>query len=546
MTIQFIGILIGIAVFGLVTIGFVMTKMFQRASKEQSFVRTGFGGQRVVKDGGAIVFPIFHEIIPINMQTLRLGVERKAKDSLITKDRLRVDVKAEFYVRVAPDTESIASAAQTLGRRTLAPDQLAALIEGKFVDALRAAAAGMDMQDLHEKRGEFVQKVQNTVAEDLRKNGLELESVSLTGLDQTSVEHFNPNNAFDAEGLAKLTLVTQTRAKERNDVEADARVAIETKNLEANKKSLELRQENEFATLEQERLVETRRAEQEADLAKQRAEREREAETARILAAQATEQARVEKERAIKVAETEAAQALEIANQASRIAIAEKSKKESESRAAADSARAEAVRAAEAVKTVEAEAQAIRSKKVAVIAAEQAAEQDATRIRVMADAELAAADKQAQARERLIEADAKRYEVEAEGTRKLNEAANIVSQSTMEFNLRKSFIEALPEVLSQMAKPMEKIDSIRIVNMGGFQNEKDGVAQSGNLTSDLTDSMLKYRLQVPVIDEMARELGIDLNRGLNGVVAGAVVPKTVIAPATEDETANLRKLAGIE
>ena len=44
----------------------------------------------------------------------------------------------------------------------------------------------MAMEELHEKRVDFVQKVQQVVSEDLSKNGLELETVSLTGLDQTS------------------------------------------------------------------------------------------------------------------------------------------------------------------------------------------------------------------------------------------------------------------------------------------------------------------------------------------------------------------------
>ena len=154
---KFIGILVGVAFIVLLAIGFWMTKLYQRASKEQAFVRTGMGGQKVVKDGGALILPVFHETIPINMQTLRLTVGRQGKDSLITKDRLRVDVKAEFYVRVAPDEASIAAAAQTLGRRTMNPDQLSELIEGKFVDVLRAVAAGMDMQDLHTQRADFVQ-----------------------------------------------------------------------------------------------------------------------------------------------------------------------------------------------------------------------------------------------------------------------------------------------------------------------------------------------------------------------------------------------------
>lgn len=197
----------------LLVLGLVLARLYKRASKEIGFVRTGFGGERVVINGGALVLPVFHETMPVNMNTVRLAVERKNADALITLDRLRIDVKAEFYVRVKPDAQSIATAAQTLGLRTMHPDALKELVEGKFVDALRSVAAGMTMAQLHEQRSEFVQKVQQVSSADLAMNGLELESVSLTGLDQTSIEHFNANNAFDAEGLTKLTEQIELRKK---------------------------------------------------------------------------------------------------------------------------------------------------------------------------------------------------------------------------------------------------------------------------------------------------------------------------------------------
>jgi len=65
-------------------------------------------------------------------------------------------------------------------------------MEGKFVDALRSVTAEITMEELHKQRGDFVQKVHTVVSEDLLKNGLELETVSLTGLDQTSRNFFNP------------------------------------------------------------------------------------------------------------------------------------------------------------------------------------------------------------------------------------------------------------------------------------------------------------------------------------------------------------------
>ena len=202
-------------------------------------MRTGLGGQNVVMNGGALVLPIVHEIIPVNMNTLRLEVKRGRESALITHDRMRVDVVAEFYVRVQPSVEAIAIAAQTLGQRTMQPEALRELVEGKFVDALRSVAAEMTMEELHEQRGEYVRLVSEAAAEDLFKNGLELETVSLTGLDQTSMEFFNPSNAFDAEGLTRLTEEIERRKKLRNDIEQDTMIQIRNKNLEAEQLGLD-------------------------------------------------------------------------------------------------------------------------------------------------------------------------------------------------------------------------------------------------------------------------------------------------------------------
>ncbi len=199
-------IIAGIIFVGLVTFGLIIARLYRRSSKEISFVRTGWGGEKVILGGGALVLPVLHEIIPVNMNTLRLEVRRADDQALITRDRMRVDVMAEFYVRVKPTADSIATAAQTLGQKTMSPNELKNLVEGKFVDSLRAVAAEMAMEELHEKRVDFVQKVQQVVSEDLHKNGLELETVSLTGLDQTGFKYFNANQALQEkmEFLFKL------------------------------------------------------------------------------------------------------------------------------------------------------------------------------------------------------------------------------------------------------------------------------------------------------------------------------------------------------
>lgn len=535
-----IAIIAGIALFVLLALTLMIARLYKRATKEIGFVRTGFGGEKVVMNGGALVLPVFHETMPVNMNTVRLAVERKNQDALITLDRLRIDVKAEFYVRVRPDAGAIAMAAQTLGQRTMHPEALKELVEGKFVDALRSVAAGMTMNQLHEQRADFVQKVQQVSSSDLAMNGLELESVSLTGLDQTSIEHFNANNAFDAEGLTKLTEQIELRKKARNDIEQETRVQIETKNLEAARQTFSIQRDNEFARLEQEREVEMRRAEQAAEVAREQAARGREADEARILAKQQVDSKQIEADRTIQEARIAQAQAVELARQEQQIAVQNKSREESQAKSEADAARAKAVAAEEQVTTSRETEVAERAKRIELIEASKEAERQAISVKVQAEAEKAAATNRAEAVRVEAEGEAEaeklradaarvRFEVEAAGQRAINEAANLLSSDQISLQMKMALLKVLPEVVRESVRPLEAIDSIKIVQVDGL-TQKGGAAGgapasggSGNLANDAVSAALAYRAQAPVIDGLMKELGLD-GASLATMVKGAVEP----------------------
>ena len=570
-------VLIGIVVIAaiilaaLFCVGIVITRLYKRSSKEISFVRTGFGGQKVIMNGGTIVLPVLHEVIPVNMNTLRLEVQRSNQQALITRDRMRVDVTAEFYVRVKPSEEAIANAAQTLGMKTTNPEELKDLVEGKFVDALRAVAAEMAMIELHEQRVDFVQKVQQAVSEDLLKNGLELESVSLTGLDQTSKEFFNPDNAFDAEGLTKLTEEIQARRKKRNDIEQDTEVSVAVKNLEAERQKLEIKKEEEYARLQQEREIEIRRAAQTSEIAIERAAKQKEAEQvqiaaqqeidlAKIISERAIEEERIEKERqirqkeiakakAIETDEIEQKKAIELAEQGRSIAIAQKSREKSEAQADADKARALAVKEEEAVITVRETEVAERKKAVELVEAKKLAEREAIKVKIAAETEKQAAEDKAEsvrilanaeAEKERIEAQAsadaemvkaeaakKRYAVEAEGKRALNEADNILSESQVAMQVRMALLKYLPDIIRESVRPMEKIDAIKIVHVDGLNGTGGHASGNGeaevshNLADHVVNSALRYRSQAPLIDSLLADIGLkpgDINGFTRGLV----------------------------
>ena len=275
--------------------------LYRRSSKEVSFVRTGLRGEKVVISGGAFVLPIIHNITSVGMRTLRIEVKRGGDKSFITKNRMRVEIVAEFYVRVTPSKEAVSIAAGTLGKRTMEPERLRDLVQGRFVDALGIVAAKMSMEEIQEKRGEYIKAVKGIVAESLGSTGLELEAVSLTSVDQAGLEVFDPSNAFDAEGLTQLTEQIEAGKKKRNDIEQDTAIRIRSKNLEAEQRSLEIDQEREFSRLLQEREIAKQRDKETTEMAVETARQERLAEEARIQSAEDVEKARIQQQDTIEV-----------------------------------------------------------------------------------------------------------------------------------------------------------------------------------------------------------------------------------------------------
>ena len=535
MPLSTLGIIAGSIIVFLLLVGLILGRLYRRATREVSLVKTGAGGKRVVMDGGTVVIPLLHEISLVNMRTLRLEVRRNGDASLITKDRMRVDVGVEFYVSVQATVDGIARAAQTLGDRTFDTNALREMIEGKLIDGLRSVAARMSMDELHENRANFVQEVQNAVSNDLLKNGLELESVSLTALDQTPFEALDENNAFNAVGMRKLAEVIAKSKKERAQIDADADVSVRQAAMEAERKKLQIERDEEEARIAREQEIELLRAAQQAEIARSREASESERERARIKREEEIRAAEIARERALDEAQITKERDIEVANQERQIIIAQKSEEESRARAQADEARALARRASESIETAGAVEEAERLKRISLIEAEREAEREATRIRVSAQADREAAeDRAAAAREAAqgeadaisIKAKAKQEDLlaEAEGQRALAEAENALSSEIVALRRDLARLEALPAIIAEMVRPAEKIESIRINQISGLGRGGrggEGTSGGGAPVNQAFDAMLGAAMQLPVMTKLGKELGINFDKGLSGMLEEA-------------------------
>lgn len=431
---QLICMSVGIVSLVLLSVVVVITKLYQKASANRAIVRTGMGGLKVVHDGGILYIPVLHRLLAINLETMRLDVERKQKDALITADNLRADLAAQFYIKVQPTEEDITNAARSLGERSVDEAGVKELVFDKLVSALRTVAAKATLFELNSEREKFAAAVKTAVEADLKHNGLTLESVTISGLDQTAANLLDSTNVFDAQGKRRIAEITQAANVERNKLERDAEQQIATKDVATRQAVLKLELEREKAVAEQGRDVANAKAEagrkaqefkitQEQAVAQADVEKQRAIEAAKIeaqkklvLTTQERELADVARQKAVETAGVEKQKTVEVATRDQQIAIAAKEAERAAAEARRLEAEAEREKAAQSVKTVEVVQSAERAKQQGVIAAQAEAEKkyveqqrtadaEAYRLKALAEGKKAAADAEAFAKIKAAEAE---------------------------------------------------------------------------------------------------------------------------------------------
>lgn len=388
----------------------VVTRLYQKTKASEAFVRTGAGGVKVIRDGGAIIVPFVHELIRVSLQTLKLNVSRDNEDALITQDKLRADVHAEFFVRVQPDKESILQASRSFGERMSDATAVKALVEDKLVSALRTAAASKTLEQLNSERDEFLTEVMKLVAEDLKNNGLVLETVTISRLDQTDGSFLKKENIFDAQGARKIAEITQQNLTERNRLLRNGEQLRKRQDVEAQEELLNL--ERKQSEVE---------AAQAAEVAKAKAEAERAAQQKKIDAERQVQLTEIERAKAVEVAARQQQQAIEVAEREAQEQIAEAERKRALMEQKLAEAEAERERARQAIETVKVEQDAERRKLHGIIDAQAQAEQQFVAEQRKADAEAYTRQKAADAMKAAADAEAvairKKAEAEAEAER---------------------------------------------------------------------------------------------------------------------------------
>ncbi len=480
---QILVMVFGAALLLLGVIVAVVTNLYIKAPANMAFVRTGGMGSsrddsskaKIVIDGGAVVIPFLHSIIHVPLGTVRIDIDRKGRDALITGDKLRADITAEFYIKVAKKREDVLNAATSIGDKLQQTEELKTFMFAKAVNALRNVAATRNLQTLNAERDDFGSGVQHIVQSDLKHNGLTLESVTISELDQTPTSELDENNVFDAQGLKAVAEITQAARVEKTRIQASADKEVSQQEVQRDQYVYEREIERAQAAADREKQIRNAKAIADQEAATTEAQqqqmagiaevlKEREVEVARVTKQQALDVADQQKQQAMETAEVARVQAVEVAKRQQQIAVTRAEQQRAEADAQRFVAEQDQEREHQAVLTVEKTAEAERQKEVAVIQRYSQAEQQRIEENMRADieayatikeseADQTAAEKQAKARIDLAQAEQTAKTMEAEG----NQAVEMVP-----VNVERERVEVERESLKNQAEYQEISKELQI------------------------------------------------------------------------------------
>lgn len=499
-----------------------LQRFYVKATLETALVRTGKGGRKVLTDGGCIALPIVHQVQRVSMQTAAATVSRVNREAVLTADQLRADVVMEFEIRVAPDDASIATAAQVLGHRIArSGDVFAEVLTGSLINAVQSAAARRSLSDIHLNRSDFIADVSAMVSEHAERLGLTLVSASLVSVDQSDLSHRDETNSFDARGMRRLAELVADERKARVEIETTTEIAVRERLLAQNKRQIELRSAEREAEIAQQEHLARLEADADSRSARARSEAQTASEAARIEQERDTKAAQVSSDEALRKTEMDALTALEEAKITNEIKLARARANEAKAKAEEEEARAQVILAAEHVQAQKERAITEREREIARL--KQARDIELEDARVESEVSTLLAKAQAEASAKTANANAERAAMEAEaaGRTALNSAENTLSDAVIRMRLEERKLDRMPEIMTQMMKPVEKIDSIRINQIGGM-GAAGADGQVGGVDGAFgaaMDQILGMAVRLPAMKQMGEEIGLDFDPNIAGRTA---------------------------
>jgi len=507
------------------------TRVYVITPTNEAFVKTGGvvrKQKKVVLNGGCVVLPGFHELTRVPLRELSIDVERTGKLAVRTQDYLRADMRVTFYVCINASEDDVLTAAARLSRAgQITPEDIKNALEKRADDGIRAAAKTKTLAEIDSDKLGFAQEVLNLIEPDLKKVGLTLNNLAISEIEESDT--YDTNNFFDAQGVRLRTETIQRSIQQKREVELATRVAIEQKELDAEKRSLDIARDKEDAKQAQTLELESLKAEREREIQEKRDREAATAQRTKILQEQSVEEEEIqrqlsvrqkqidadieleERQKSLKIAQArqreesdvaevnrqksvdsaqylalvdiaEAERASKVAQQEAAIAIAEQER----NRFIAEAERAQAEAGVETATSVE---EAERTQRLAVIAAQREAEErriadqnvveiDVFRKRRQAEIAKQTAELEAEAIRTLAQAELDKALATAQGQQANIEARNAISNANLTADviaqIWPELADRLPEVLSALAPQPGVIGDARIYAFPGMNGDGNG------------------------------------------------------------------------
>ncbi len=480
----------GLVVVVLLVLG-LLASMFKKVGPNQALIVYGVGGNKVVKGGGAVVWPLVQQSRELSLELMSFDVA--PQQDLYTSQGVAVNVEAVTQIKVKSDTVSILTASEQFLSKP--PAEREGLIRLVMEGHLRGIVGQLTVEQIVKEPEMVADRMRSNVAEDVAKMGLEV--ISFT------IREVRDNNEYILN-MGKPDIASIKRAADIATAEADRDIAIRRAQAGREAKIAE-------AVAEQEKVIaetasHTRQAEAMRDLDLKRAEYDRS-----VQAQKATADKAYEIEVAIQQQKiTEEEVRIEQVRKKGEIAVQEAEILRREKELIATVLRAAEIER-QRIETL-AEADKQRQLLQAAAAAEAArlqgqADAEVTRLRGQADAEILRAKG---------EAEAGAMQVKAAAFLEYNEAAVL-----------DRVMGVLPEVVRALSEPLAKVDKITVVSTG------DGTGGAGvnRVTSDISTMVA----QVPALVEGLT--GVELQKLLQALPDVRKQPTTVDVRVHDGEPA---------
>tara|TARA_R110002126_G_scaffold201487_1_gene349130 strand:- start:52242 stop:53840 length:1599 start_codon:yes stop_codon:yes gene_type:complete len=499
-----------------------LQKFYVKATLNSALVRTGLGGMRIVLDGGCISLPIIHQTQRVMMGAISFPSSRLGREALLTGDQLRADITMEFEFKVMATPQGVAAAAQSLGSRIeRGGEAIEGVLSGPLIGAMQNAAATRTLAEIHHDRAGFTKEVETAITAKAEQFGLTLVSASLLRVDQSDVSQFDEKNTFDAQGMRRHAELISEQRRERVRIETETEIAVRQQGLEKHQRQLEIQRTERETSIAQQEIFDRLEAEAQAKTREAKSQSELRAETARIDAEQKIQEAKVANDTALRRSEMSAILSLEETKIENETRLASLRTAEFGTQAAEEAARAQVLLAAEEVQAQKERAIAKREYETAQLRLQK--DIDLSTSRTKSDAETLATRTQSEANaaKTMAEAELVKAKAEADGR-----AAHIIAENSMsEAQIRKLLeerrLDRMPEIMTQMMKPVEKIDSIRINQISGMggQNATNTEGGAEGAFGAAMDQILGMAVRLPAMKQMGDEIGLDFDANLAGRTA---------------------------